>query len=175
MFEVAFSSIIGVKLGRTRTSFRWNQANQSSSLKFWKWGLMMAKVLFIIRSLTTGWKSGTCQIMTLEDFNTTLFPRSKYTIQDAGKHATKYLIRPCPPQPISRFTSISEYRLCSFYSPGLCFFPECHEQPTFPFAVSCVRNSSTFSRALPSSSRSNTRSIWSVSVEAPELSVNCAT
>lgn len=98
MFEVAFLSIIGLKLGRTGTSFTRNQADQSSASKRWKWGLMMVKVLFITRSLTAGGKSGTCQITTWEDLNTTQYSR---------KHVRKYFIWVHPPQRMWRFRSIS--------------------------------------------------------------------
>ena len=46
---------------------------------------------------------------------------------------------------------------------------------TLVLEVSSVRNSSTFPKASPSSNRSKTRLILSVSFRAPELKVNCAT
>lgn len=106
MFAVAFLSIIALKLGRIGTSFIWNQTNQSFSVKWWKCVLMMLNVWFITRLLAAGWKSGTCQITTWEEF-TTQFTHCNYTLQGDGKVPRIYLIWICPLQLMQRFTCLN--------------------------------------------------------------------
>lgn len=92
MFVVVLMSISGVKLARIVSSFTWNQLSKSFVLKLEKCGLMMMKVLFMTRSLTTGSKSGLCEVEVGWNISNTELHVANILIQYATKVATNSLL-----------------------------------------------------------------------------------
>lgn len=169
-------SMTSLKLGRMGISFTSNHAIQSSVSNSGNWRLMMLNVWFIITSLTAGWMSGICWNTWPEFLNTaqliTAFHRALPVINESRRLVGCSLLICCPSLSTKGDTGRHGDCYLSRWNHAVCLSQKCI---TSSFTVSCVRNSSTFLKASPSSSRVNTSLMSSVSFNAPEVNVNCAT